>query len=193
MPRHLFATLASASCLALFCFQSAEAQTRPFFIKGGGTAAFIPFDPDSDEDGTATHVSTGNATYLGGHSGEGAIELLAFTSANTATFQSAKPFEFSSKHLRLAFDYGRADKGVPAGVVTLYPAGPSHPGKVVAIFDAIFTLSSATPLTKAGIKKAEKVGDARFRMIATTEPFVFGVKVPVAYTWAGEGTLTFAK
>jgi len=189
MPRNLVSTIASATLFLLFCMQSGNAQTRPFFIQGGGTAAFLPSIPGE----IATHVSTGNATVLGGHAGAGAIELIDSTGPNTATFQSAEPYKFSTKHLTLAFDYGRTDKGVPAGVVTLYPAGPSHPEKVVAVFDAIFTLSSATALTKAGENKAQKVGDARFRMIATSAPFVFGAKDPVAYTWVGQGTLTFTK
>lgn len=187
MPRIFLSTIAFASLLALLCVQSARAQTRPFFIAGSGIAEFVPSAPGE----VASHVSTGNATYLGGHSGAGAIELIDFTGSNTAIFQSARPYKFSTKHMTLAFDYGRTDKGVPAGAVTLYPAGPSHPGKVVAIFDAIFTLSSATSLTKAGDKKAEKVGDARFRMIATSAPFVFGAKDPVAYAWVGHGTMTF--
>lgn len=178
MLRLNYGTMALATLAALLVLPcpTATAQTTvPFGVSGMGVVEFVPLPG-----GTATHFANGTASYLGQYRGRGAVQTLTLNPATgTGTFQSAVPFVFEGQNGTLSFHYGRTDQGAPVGVVKLIPA---ERGKVIAVWDAEFTLVNASGINVTG---------GRFRMVATSAPFVPGGTVPVRYSWSGAGTITF--
>lgn len=162
----------------------AEAQVKPFKVTGGGFApdglSLIPGVP-------AFHDATGQATELGEYSGEGMFTLIRFTSQSNAEFSSAPDFAFTAANGdRLVFTYGDVGNGAEQpGEVTLYPLSN---GSVVAVFVAEFN-----PVPAKCTGRFAKVTGGSFIMVAISGPFFLlpTHTTPFAYSWRGEGTLTF--
>jgi hypothetical protein len=172
---------ALVALLALAC--RADAQVKPFKVTGGGTADYIPVNVDEP----VFHWAVGQATELGKYYGEGKVQLDQFTSPSTADFSSAVPFVFTAANGdKLAFTYGDTDNGAQQpGEVELHDVGG---GLVVAVWVAEFN-----PVPAMSTGRFKNVIDGSFMMTAVTEPFVLGAKVPVDYTWEGEGWIEFNK
>lgn len=176
--------LLCTGAFALSGFDNAiQAQVKPFKIKGAGIANYLPLPGDNPQ----AHFATGNASFLGNYFGQGMLQTDMFTSPNTAAFSSAVPFVFTAANGDdLAFNYGRVDAGAAVpGKVTLFPA---EGGLVVAVFVAEFN-----PALELCTGRFKKVVGGSFMMTAISEPFLFGGKDPVGYSWEGEGSLEFRK
>ena len=90
MLTRTISTLALALALT-FVTTTAQAQTKPFKVSGGGTANHIPSFPGD----TSTHWATGQGTELGEYYGDGIVRLDTPPDANLAAdFSSAEPFVF---------------------------------------------------------------------------------------------------
>lgn len=174
-----------AGALVLFS-RNAEAQVKPFKITGGGFApdgiALTPGTP-------GPHWAVGNATELGEYYGQGLFQLLEYTSATTAEFSSAPNFVFTAANGDdLAFTYGVVANGAKQpGELTLYPVGD---GSFVAVFVAEFN-----PVPALCTGRFANVTSGSFIMTAVSEPFFFlgATTTPFAYTWEGDGSITFGK
>ena len=85
----------------------------------------------------APHVSTGQATELGNHTGAGFFNILVFTSPLTAEFSSAPTYVFTAANGdKLAVTYGDVNNGAASpGEVTLTP---NSDGSFIAEFVAEF-------------------------------------------------------
>ncbi|MGF1582539.1 MAG: hypothetical protein ACFCD0_24710 [Gemmataceae bacterium] len=187
--RTVFVAVATFVVSLVAACPSAQAQRVPFAINGGGAIEFVPL-PGVTTSTVATHITTGLATYLGAHVSRGKVEVLAADpTTGVGTFQSVVPTIFASQRGLLAFDYGRLPgREAPApGVVRLVPVQGGT--KVVAVWDAQFTLSNAVR-SRIGHRRVTR---GSFRMIATTEPFVLGSQTPVRFSWRGTGTITFGR
>ena len=180
--------------------QNVAAQTVPFFIAGSGNIPEgLPLIPGESR----PHNSVGFATSVGVHKGEGAFEIIGFTSATTATFQSTRPYKFTSFSNRrntLACNYGTVDTtpaATEAGEVTLYPVDPAN-----GIFYAVF-IAEFTPALEECTGKFRRLTDGNFLMVAISEPFqIVGAEgLPlqddpdgqIQYSWYGVGTLTYGR
>ena len=150
---------------------SAQAQTKPFRVSGGGTVDALPLE------GPETHWATGQATELGEYYALGVVQIDEFTSATTADFSSAQPCVFTAANGdELVFDY--------VGQVTLTPvAGGKFTSKWVATF---------TPVLAQCTGRFSKLTGGSFVMTALAGPF-FLTDTNIPYTWSGEGDLTFGK
>jgi hypothetical protein len=154
--------------LTLTC-QQAEAQVKPFKVKGEGESG-----PEglSVIGAPSPYGATGTATHLGNYSGSGFAQV-----TGPGTFTGA--FDFVAAN-------GDVLSCVHPGTFAVYPDGQ---GRFFAIFDAIFTPTSAST------GKFANVGGS-FRMIAITESFDVlptGSTTPFDFEWHGEGSLEFAK
>jgi len=177
---------------ALASIDMAQAQMVPFKIVGGGQADYIPVEPGDSAD----HDATGLATHLGRYFGEGAVLAGDMLPGPTlpgaiaaAEFKSAEPFVFyAANGDALAFDYGRGDGPWSPGIVNLFFVGMEGENMIVyALFDAEFT-----PVPEESTGRFADVVDGSFRMIAVTEPFVFGdTEDDVRYWWSGRGWIAF--
>lgn len=139
----------------------------------------VPFD-------AVAHFAIGEATGLGRYFGSGEVQLLGFTGPTTANFDSAVPFVFEAANGdQLAFTYGdTSNHAARPGQVTLYP---EDDGLFVAVWVAEFN-----PVPGKCTGRFAKVTGGSFIMVAETEPFELGDMDPVAYSWSGEGTLTYS-
>ena len=154
-----------AAVLALFAFtcQHAEAQVKPFKVKGEGNApeglSLIPFD-------AGPYTASGTATHLG-VPGFG-IAYLTTDNPGPIPPGAAFNFSFSGGFVFVAANGDRLVCEHP-GTVAVYPDGA---GRFYAVFDAIFTPASLTigETTYTSTGKFKNVGGS-FRMIATTESF----------------------
>jgi hypothetical protein len=173
--------------IALVLSQSqAEAQVKPFKITGSGVApdglSLIPGVP-------APHVSTGQATELGNHTGAGFFTILDYTGPLTAEFSSAPTYTFiAANGDKLVMTYGDVDNGAASpGEVTLTPHSD---GSFSAVFVAEFN-----PVPSQCTGRFAKLTAGSFLMIAKSSPFFLlgTVSSPFTYTWEGQGTLTFRK
>jgi hypothetical protein len=184
---HLVAVrlIALAAILALAC-PRAQAQDKPFKVKGGGLApdgiSLIPFTP-------VPHSAVGEATELGEYSGEGMFQLLDFTGPLSAEFSSAPNFVFTAANGdQLAFTYGVTSNGAAQpGEVTLFPESDGS-------FTAVFVAEFNPDLANCTGRFANVIGGS-FTMVAVSEPFfiVGDTTTPFAYTWEGEGAIEFSK
>lgn len=188
MSRHLLKNAVVVVTFALALGQGqADAQVKPFKITGSG---FVP-DGLSLIPGVATpHVSTGQATELGNHTGAGFFTILDFTSPLTAEFSSAPTYVFTAANGdKLAVTYGDVENGAQSpGEVTLTP---NDDGSFSAVFVAEFN-----PVPSQCTGRFAKVTGGGWVMIAKSSPFFFiseTATTPFFYTWEGEGTLTFQK
>ena len=179
------------SLLAILVVASgpAQAQVKPFKITGGGTAPDgIPIFTGGP---AAPHNATGNATHLGKYTGdEGMFTLLSIDlSTLTGTFEGSFVFVAANGD-RLKCNY-RGNPDIP-GTGT-FSGTLDADGNVVVTFVQEFV-----PVPEESTGKFATITGGSFIMIATSEPFPLeispdGYTPPFAYTWVGEGTLTFGK
>jgi hypothetical protein len=163
-----------------------RAQEKAFQIVGAGYGPVgLPL-PGQDP---RPHWAIGEATHLGRYYGEGSVRTLTadFNPDNghfTGTFESGEPFVFEAANGDiLACDYGHvADH---PGTFELVPTG--DPGVYVAYWVAEFV-----PVDSLCTGKFKGITGS-WTMYAQSEPFVLGSDDPIAYSWEGRGTLTFAK
>jgi hypothetical protein len=184
MFRKSFVACLAVCALALALAPSqAQAQVKPFKITGAGIVDYVPLVPNVP----VYHFAIGEATELGRYYGAGEVQLLEFTSATTANFDSAVPFVFvAANGDQLACTYGDTTNGAAEpGQVTLYPAPV---GLFVAVWVAEFN-----PVPALCTGRFASVTGGSFIMVATTDPFVLGALDPVGYSWRGKGSLTFSK
>lgn len=183
--------LTTLVAILAFACHAAEAQVKPFKIVGGGNVpdgiSLIPRVP-------SFHDSVGIATGLRKHHGEGAFQILEFTSELTADFSSAPDFVFTAANGDdLAFTYGDVHNGAAQpGKMELFPVGD---GSFIAVFVAEF---NPVPAKCTG-GFANVVGGS-FIMVAVSEPFFFDLDdptdprtTPFEYFWAGKGTLKYGQ
>jgi hypothetical protein len=165
----------------------AQAQTKPFKLTGGGTA------PDGIPTFTggppAPHNATGNATQLGKYTGdEGMFTLLSFDpSTLTGTFEGSFVFVAANGD-RLKCNY-RGNPNIP-GTGT-FSGSLTPDGLVVVTF-----IQEFVPVPEESTGKFATITGGSFIMIATSEPLPpvigpDGYTPPFAYTWVGDGTLTY--
>jgi hypothetical protein len=182
-------------CLAVVANNQAEAQEKPFKIKGGGVLAFFP--PIGEE---APHTIDGQATHLGQHAGLGWVRPLRLAAPDdprllpgnilAAEFNNSRPtILVAANGDELHYDYGRGNGLFSPGIVQLFP-DPDQPGKVFAVFIAEFT-----PILGASTGRFTKVVGGSFDMIAITESFALNdpdnPPVDIDYSWSGHGTIEF--
>lgn len=170
--------------------QTAEAQFKPFKVKGWGNGpeglSLVPFD-------AAPYTMSGTATHLGKYSGFG---IAYVTDGDSGPIPSGAAFNgaFSGGFVFVAANGHRLVCEHP-GTFAVYPDGE---GRFYAIFDAIFTPADLTigETTYASTGKFMNASGS-FRMIATTESFDidFDNFVTSAFdlSWVGEGSLGFPK
>jgi hypothetical protein len=181
-----FVTLAVCTFALAFAQTRAQAQVKPLKITGGGLApdgiALAPGTP-------APHWAVGTATELGKYYGSGFFQILDYTSLVTAEFSSAPEFVFTAANGdELAMTYGVVGNGAKQpGQVTLFPAAD---GSFTAVFVAEFN-----PVPADSTGRFANVTGGSLIMTAISEPFFITgpTTTPFAYTWSGEGTLTFKK
>lgn len=170
--------------------QQANAQTVPIKINGGGTAPFgaSVFGFDSP------HNATGNGNHLGKYTGhEGVFQSTDFSLATlSGTFQGRFVFVAANGD-RLVCTYGDMTNGAEANGDYMAVPSTADPGKFEIMFCAEFN-----PLVEECTGRFAKLTGGSFTLLATTEPIElaldgFGFTPPFAYTWEGEGTLTFAR
>jgi hypothetical protein len=171
----------------------AEAQVKPFKVSGEGIGPTgIPLPGQEPR----LHWAVGHATHLGKYFGAGTVRTDSATphpnGEITGLFGSGSPFVFIGANGDvLTCYYGRTDHGASLpGTFTLIPVA-GHPGLFVAHWIAEFV---AQPELSSG-KFAGVTGS--WIMFAVSEPFDpfgplgTGSTAPVAYSWEGEGWLTF--
>jgi hypothetical protein len=172
---------------------SAQAQVKPFKITGGGIAPLgLPLP---GEELGRQHLSVGTATHLGKYTGDGNVAtdsavLNPDTGKIEGEFGSGTPYVFTAANGdKLVCVYGRTTGEHPAaepGTFELTIIEPTAGGLVVtAAFVAEFVVQ---PESCTG--RFEGVTGS-WIMYAFTEPFLLGSSEPIAYTWHGEGELTF--
>jgi hypothetical protein len=190
MFRNRFAVGLAVCALALVLAPNqAEAQVKPFKVTGGGTApdglpVFTGYPP-------APHNATGTATHLGKYTGdEGMFTLLSFDPATlTGTFEGSFVFVAANGD-RLKCNY-RGNPAIP-GTGT-FSGSLTADGQVIVTF-----IQEFVPVPEESTGKFATVTGGSFIMIATSEAFPLeisaeGYTPPFAYTWVGQGTLTFVK
>lgn len=192
MLRNYRLVVAALVALSALACASAQAQVKPFKITGGGIAPLgLPL-PGQD---ARQHWSVGTATHLGKYTGDGTV---ATDSAGpgpapgtiSGEFGSGSPYVFTAANGdKLVCVYGRTAFGAAEpGTFELTIVGVEDGNLIVtAEFVAEFVVQ---PDDCTG-RFAGTTGS--WIMYASTEPFVLGSDDPIAYTWEGEGELTFAK
>lgn len=180
--------IAIAAVLVMAC-GTTHAQVKPFKIVGAGLGTEgipLPGAP------SRPHWAAGTATHLGKYYGDGRVQTdtnnLAFHGDGSITgeFGSAVPFVFAGADGdELACHYGRTAFGAAEpGTFLLAPLGG---GVYMAFWIAEFV-----PVAEECTGKFAGVSGS-WIMYARSEPFVLGASDPVAYSWQGQGSLTFAK
>jgi hypothetical protein len=166
---------------------------KPFQIRGEGVGPLgLPL-PGQDP---REHWIIGEATHLGRHAGEGTVRTDSAdfdpdTGQIVGQFGGGSPFVFvGANGDRLVTWYGRTDHGASEpGSFALTILGATGDGALIvqALWIAEFV---AVPEESTG-KFAGVTGS--WVMIARSEPFVLGSDDPVAYSWEGQGWLTFRR
>jgi hypothetical protein len=177
-------SFALAAILALAC-PSAEAQVKPFKVKGGGPAPqglpLVPLTP------AVQPAVVGEATMLGRYNGAGMFQLLNFTGPLTAQFSSAPDFVFTAANGdQLAVTYGVVANGAQQpGQLTLTPLADGS-------FTATFVAEFNPEVGKCTGRFANVTGGS-FMMVAQSTPFFLqgATTTPFTYTWEGNGHLVF--
>jgi hypothetical protein len=191
MSRNRFVAAGLTFCAlsAVLAPSHAQAQTKPFKLTGGGTAPIgLPVFPGGPD---APHNATGNATHLGKYTGdEGEFRLLSIDLTTlTGTFEGSFVFVAANGD-RLKCNY-RGNPNIP-GTGTF--SGSLNPdGTVTLTFVQEFV-----PVPEESTGKFATITGGSFIMIATSDPITLdispeGYTPPFAYTWVGNGTLTFGK
>lgn len=184
----------SVALLAALVLSGAGAQAqvvKPFKIQGSGIAETgLPFPWQAPRE----HTSVGEATHLGRYSGDGTVQTDTLPDPATGTpgeFGGGSPYVFvGANGDKLVTWYGRTDHGASqpgSYTIDVLAALPDGSLVVQAFFIAEFV---AQPDQSTG-KFAGATGS--WTMYAQTAPFVLGSSDPTAYSWEGEGTLTFRK
>jgi hypothetical protein len=162
----------------------ADAQVKPFKIKGGGVApAGLSVVPGV----AAPHWAVGEANELGKYYGDGFFNITGPApnpNPLQASFSSAPYFTFAAANGDLlVVTYGKGG----TGLVTLTPINATtFTARFVAEFNPVPDLCT-------GRFKGVTGG---WIMIAQSSPFTFVSATnssAFTYTWQGEGTLTFPK
>jgi hypothetical protein len=172
--------------LTLPC-RRAEAQVKPFKVKGEGNAP----EGLSVVGGVSPYTASGTATHLGKYSGLGIAQV---------TGQDAEPTDpdafftgsFTGGFVFVAANGDRLVCKHP-GTFGVYFDGQ---GGFFAVFDAIFSPTSLTidGTTYESTGRFANVSGS-FRMIAITESFTIGPEATTAFDleWQGEGSFRFPK
>jgi hypothetical protein len=185
--------LAALVAVLTFACSTAQAQVKPFKIKGGGVATFgLPL-PGQDP---RPHSSVGEATHLGRYTGIGTIQTdtAVFdptTGRITGGFGSGSPYVFTGADGdELVCYYGRTDFGASEpGTFELTIVDVLADGSLVV--EALFVAEFVPQPDDCTGKFAGVTGS--WIMVATSEPFILGSENPTNYSWTGEGSLTFPK
>jgi hypothetical protein len=207
--------LTSALCslaMTVFAVTPSQAQVvKPVKIVGSGIALTglpLPGQP------ARVHPSEGHATHLGHYTGTGSVRTdsampvdfdptTGLPGSFIGEFGSGDPYVFTGANGdQLVCFYGRTDKGASTpgtfelrvrgilldddGVPILDPNGSP-----IFIVQAYFTAEFVPQPELCTGKFAGVTG--RWVMYAATDPFILGSSDPTAYTWEGEGKLTFKK
>jgi hypothetical protein len=196
MPRWNWLVPIAAALLTALALTPAPAGAqvvKPFKITGQGVGpSGLPL-PGQE---ARSHWIVGEATHLGRHHGEGTVRTDSAVGDPAAgviagEFGGGSPFVFTGANGdRLVTWYGRVDHGASEpGTFTLTILGATPDGAPIvrALWIAEFV---AVPEESTG-KLAGVTGS--WVMIARSEPFVLGSDDPVAYSWEGEGRLTFPR
>jgi hypothetical protein len=186
-------SLAAVVALVAFTGQPAGAQEKAFKIAGAG---FGPEGLPLPGQPARPHWVVGVATHLGLHYGEGTVQTDSavpdFPNGKiTGEFGSGSPFVFTgASGDKLVCHYGRTDfgAGTPGTfTLTILEVGDDMSLLVEAHWIAEFVVQPEECTGKFAGARGSWVMDAR------SAPFVLGSDDPVAYSWEGEGTLTFKK
>jgi hypothetical protein len=178
--------------MALSC-GAAQAQEKPFKITGAGVAPEgLPL-PGQDP---RSHWSVGVATHLGLYYGNGTVKTDSAapdpaTGKIAGEFGSGSPYGFRGANGdNLVCYYGRTDKGATdPGEFQITVLDVQLDGSLVV--EAFFIAEFVVQPTLSTGKFAGATGS--WVMSAQTGPFVLGSNDPLAYSWEGQGTLTFKK
>ncbi len=182
------ALLALVAVLTLAC-DRAEAQVKPFKVKGGGNAP----EGLSVVGGVSPYTVSGTATHLGKYSGLGVAQVTGMDEVPTdpdAIFTGS----FTGGFVFVAANGDRLVCKHP-GTFGVYSDGQ---GGFFAVFDAIFTPTSLTidDTTYESTGRFANVSGG-FRMIAITESFTIDLEVGATtafdFKWEGEGSFSFPK
>ena len=186
LPSMSVVRLATAAVVLAVACQTANAQVKPFKVRGGGPApeGLSPFGADSP------HSATGQATHLGRYSGNGVANVLL-----------VRPLHGAARSTGPTRSWRRTETGWPSPMATP-TTGPSRwasssgrhrRGQSLTVFVAEFN-----PIPAPAPGGFKDVIDGSFIMVATTEPFDLeldedGFTPPFDYTWEGEGWIEFRK
>jgi hypothetical protein len=197
MPRWNRLVPTAATLLAALALAPAPAGAqvvKPFKITGEGIGPLgLPLPGEKPRE----HWIVGEGTHLGRHYGEGTVQTdsadvdLAAGIITGEFGSGSSPFVFiGANGDRLVTWYGRTDHGASEpGTFTLTILGATPDGALIvqALWIAEFV---AVPEASTG-KFTGVTGS--WVMYARSEPFVLGSDDPVAYSWEGEGELTFRR
>lgn len=193
------AIIASVACLASTPQWAAAQRTveKPFKIRGEGVGPNglpLPGQP------ARPHWVIGNATHLGLHYGEGALQTdsadpVFDTDGNLIGFDgefgSAAPFVFCGANGdKLVTNYGRTDLGAEQPGIFLLNVVDVLPNSALVV-EALWIAEFVVDGEASTGKFAGASGS--WTMFAYSEPFVLGSDDPVDYRWEGEGRLLFQK
>ena len=175
-------TVLSSVAVVLLTVCAAQADvTVPWRVTGEGSfSTGLPVVPDLSVD----YFGSGHGSQIGRYTGGGLFRLLSFNAADgTGTFDGSFVFVTPDGDLL-------ATNVVSPGAFTVLTA-PS--GNVIASF--VFQLIP-NPAHSTG--RFAKVTGGSLLIAATSAPFLLTVSVdghtpPFTYTWAGDGSLVFAK
>jgi len=185
---HMFRNRQLSSLIALAVVLTvatlpADAQVKPFKISGAGIA---PQGLSMNPADASPHCAVGVATHLGKYYGEGFLKITGpgpNLNPLQASFSSAPEFTFAAANGDLLVcTYGKGG----TGLATLTPVGKCFTARFVAEFNPDPTKSTGRFKGVTG----------SWIMIAQSGPFTFVSPTntsPFAYSWHGEGTLTFPK
>ncbi len=180
--------VALVAVLTLPCHR-AEAQVKPFKVKGEGNAP----EGLSVVGEVSPYTASGTATHLGKYSGFGIAQVTGMDE-EPADPDAVFTGSFTGGFVFVAANGDRLVCEHP-GTFGVYSDGQ---GGLFAVFDAIF---SPTSLTIDGTTH-ESTGrfahvSGSFRMIAVTESFVIDMQIGATtefdFEWQGKGSLSFPK
>lgn len=195
MPlRTRIVSLATVALLLALTHGTSQAQVvKPFKITGSGIAPHgLPLPGQLPR----MHWIIGQATHLGRHYGEGTVKVDSAapnpdTGKIEGEFGSATAFVFTAANGdQLATYYGNTNFGADEPgtfELTILGVTPDNNLIVEALFIADFVIQPALCTGRF----AGTTGS--WLMIARSAPFVLGSSDPLAYSWEGEGRLTFRR
>ncbi len=193
--------LALCAFALLFAPVLAQAQTKPFKITGAGIGTDgVPLPGEAPR----SHWAIGNATQLGKYYGLGSVQTdtAQFNADGSISgfFESGSPFNFTAANGDiLSCDYGKDGTGTFT-LVPVTPYDPTVPGAFLTVEFVAYWIADFVPNAGCTGKFAGVTGG--WTMYAVSEPFypfaivdgqVVGATNPVAYSWQGQGTLTYPK